>query len=69
MAVKDHALDDKIVNAAWEEFMRAMRHERDIYIDFLFQYYRECTLFFCQSEGKVIIIRIILNCILEILDY
>ena len=123
MAVKDHSLDDKIVNAAWEEFMQhgfqkaslhkivdkagittgalytryknkdalfcsliedamkelagksqplremyyaveksrsveefiqVMRHERDIYIDFLFQYYRECTLFFCHSEGSSI---------------
>lgn len=123
MALKDHSLDDKIIKAAFDEFMEfgfqkasirkiadcagvtpgavytrynskddlfcslvsnflsavktqsepigkmyydllesknvdalldAIRKEEKIYLDILFQYYDECILFFCRSEGSSI---------------
>lgn len=121
MAVKDHSLDEKIIKAAWNEFMaygfqkaslhkiannagittgalytryknkdalfcslvedamasmtekakpmkemyyaveekrnmeelfKVMEYEMMVFLDILFQYYDECTLFFCRSEGS-----------------
>lgn len=42
--------ESKDVNALLE----AIRQEEKIYLDILFQYYDECILFFCRSEGSSI---------------
>ena len=100
MALKDHSLDDKIIKAAFDEFMEfgfqkasirkiaeragvthgavytrynskdalfcsvvgnflsAVKAQSEpmekIYLDILFEYYDECILFFCRSEGSSI---------------
>ena len=37
-----------------EEFLRVMSYERQLYIDLIFQYYDECKLFLCLSDGSSI---------------
>lgn len=43
-------LESKNVDA----LLCAIRKEEEIYLDILFQYYDECILFFCRSEGSSI---------------
>ena len=35
-------------------FLEVIRKERNVYLDFLFNYYIECVLMFCKSEGSSI---------------
>ena len=35
-----------------EALLEAIRKEEKIYLDILFEYYDECILFFCRSEGS-----------------
>ena len=35
-----------------EELLKVMEQEKMVFVDILFQYYDECTLFFCRSEGS-----------------
>lgn len=37
-----------------EALLEAIRKEEKIYLDILFEYYDECILFFCRSEGSSI---------------
>lgn len=34
------------------DFLTAMRYETQIYMDILYEYYDECVLFFCKSDGS-----------------
>lgn len=36
------------------EFLKVMSYERQLYLDLIFEYYDECKLFFCLSDGSSI---------------
>ena len=58
--MKEHAAPLKEMYYAVEksrdkdEFLKVMSYERQLYIDLIFQYYDECKLFFCLSDGSSI---------------
>ena len=35
-----------------EKFLEAIKLEEKMYLDFMFEYYEECLLLFCKSEGS-----------------
>ena len=49
-AAERYALAEK--SRSISDFLAAMRYEAQIYMDILFEYYDECVLFFCKSNGS-----------------
>lgn len=38
-----------------EDILKAIQQEKQIYLDLIFQYYDECVLLFCRSEGSSVL--------------
>ena len=48
----NNAYLDAQKNKDVEKFLEAIKLEEKMYLDFMFEYYEECLLLFCKSEGS-----------------